>query len=109
MNVSKLEITEIKIAHLFKTSVEELTKHEAVTDAPNLNWCNGILFSQYETGIDEHFKKLVEGIYFIDSFNYALTEKIAESKWNGYTIEVKDCTGHSSYEEITKAILEGKL
>lgn len=104
MKVSLLEITEIKISHLFKTSVEELTKMEAISSDPQLFWCNGILFSATENNTDSVSKKIFDGLFLIDSFSYALSEKITVSKWNGYSVEVIDTTGHTSYDAVTKAI-----
>jgi len=43
MKVTTNKINEIHISHLLKTSIENLTKMEAITSEPKLFWCKGIL------------------------------------------------------------------
>ena len=109
MKVTLNPIAEIKITHVHKTTVEQLTKIEAVTDSPKLYWCNGLLFSCYEFGTDKLQCALSNGIWFIETFSYAVCEKKIEvSKWNGYAIEIVDYSNHSTFEELTKEIKEMK-
>ncbi|WP_299290528.1 hypothetical protein [Nitrosopumilus sp.] len=104
-----MEIKKIVITNFLKTSVDELTKMEAVTPDPSLYWCNGFLFTTTSLINDYTIKKQHEGIMLLDIFYYALSEKISESKWNGYSIEVIDLTGHSIFEQLTQQIKEGKI
>ena len=66
MKVSINPINEVKITHLFKTTKDNLTKCQAVTETPKLYWCNGILFSFYEFSEEklqiELTKEIKEGI-----------------------------------------------
>ena len=107
MKVTLNPITEIKISHLHRTTVENITKIEAISEIPKLQWCNGILFSLYEFGVDELDIECTKGIFHIDTFRYAVCEKKIEiSKWNGYAVEVMDYSNHSTFEELTKQVLE---
>ena len=107
MKVTLNPIKEIKITHLHRTTVKNLTKLEAITESPKLFWCNKILFNYYEFGGEKLNIELAKGIFYLDSFTYAICEeKIDVAKWNGYAVEVSDLTGHSNYEELTKQVLE---
>ena len=106
MKVSINPIKEIVVCNTHKTSVENITKNEAISPTPVLLWCNGILFNLTQQNSDQVFIKQTEGIEYYDTVTYALSDKITESKWNGYTIEVLDMTGHSAYGPITKSLLE---
>ena len=106
MKVSLNPIKEIKITHLFKTTVKNLTKLEAITESPKLSWCNGLLFAFYEFPGEKLQIELTQGIWYLDSIHYAVSEKIDVAKWNGYAVEVGDLTSHSTFEELTKQIKE---
>jgi hypothetical protein len=99
-------IKEIVVFNLHKTTVQDLTKDEAISDTPVLLWSNGILFNVAVATNDQIFLKQTQGIEYLDTVTYAFSDKITESKWNGYTIEVRDMTNHSVYEPLTKSLLE---
>ncbi len=105
MKVISNTVKEIHISHLTKTTIENLTKMAAIKEA-YLQWCNGILFLWFHfdaEGLVE--KKAVNGIWYIDAINYTeCKDKINQAKWNGYSIEVLDMTGHTAFESITESI-----
>ena len=45
MKVTFETIKEIRVLNKHKTTVENLTKFEAISNQPSLFWCNGVLFS----------------------------------------------------------------
>lgn len=107
IKVTITPIKEIKITHLFKTSVENLTKLEAISESPRLYWCNGILFNFINYESDEVTAKQLDGILHINAFHYAICDQRPDiSKWNGYSLEVSDLTGHYTFENLTKSIKE---
>ncbi len=98
-------IKECKVSSIVQTDIHRLTKINAIKQEP-LYWCNGLLFSMTEFESEEVItKQTQEGIYYLDDILYCKSPVIDESKWDGYTIEVIDCSGHSFYEELTKGIL----
>ena len=110
MNCSFSLAKEIIITSVMKTSVENLTKIEAISSEPKLSWCNGILFNVYGFSNKEIELKELEGIHYFSQLHYAeCKEKIDVSKWSGYAVEVIDQTGHTTFEGLTKAILNNEV
>lgn len=107
MKVILNPIKEIYITNIVKSDIHRLTKQQAIRDKP-LAWCSGILFSVDEIENDELVKKQSEGILYLESFAYTESEKIEVSKWNGYSIEVIDVTGHDTTEKLIKCIIENR-
>ena len=106
MKVTLNIITEIHISHLHKTSIENLTQMEAITENPKLDWCKGVLFSVYEFSSEGIVTKQINGIWHLDSFTYAkCQEKNQYSAYNGFKVDVLDMTGHIIYEKIIDYIL----
>ena len=109
MKVTINTINEISISHLLKTDINNLTKIEATTESPKLYWCKGILFSIWEFSSEEIIVKQIGGIWYIDSFIYSeCKQKISQSKYNGFTVEVIDFTGHSTFEKLIDSLSEVK-
>ena len=106
MKLTSNTINKIHVFHLFKTTVETLTKIEAVLPHPNpLYWINGILFNLEEIESEELIIKKIHGIWYIDSLTYAFCkEHITESSWNGYAVEVIDLTGHPTLEKLIELL-----
>ena len=73
-----------------------------------LAYCNGIVFYTENFESKDIEKKLVEGIWYIQTFCYTESKKIVESKWNGYSLEVVDLSNYPTFQELTKSILEIK-
>ena len=83
-----------------------MTKVRTISES-YLAWCNGLLFYLEEFDSKDIIKKQIEGIWYLQSFVYTkCKEKIQQSKWNGYSLEVVDVTGYLMYEDLTKSILE---
>mgnify|MGYP005661009987 CR=1 FL=1 len=108
MKITLNSIKEISVFNIHRTTVENITKAEAISDSPVLLWCNGVLFNISAVTNDQIFIKQTQGVEYLDTVTYTYSDKISESKWNGYTIEVTDMTGHSNYEPLTKSLLESK-
>ena len=107
MKVTSNIIQEINISHLHKTNIENLTQMEAIVENPKLYWCKGVLFSVYEFTSEVIVQKQIEGIWYLDSFTYAICQKRNEySTYNGFKVDVIDMTGHSTYENLIESILE---
>ena len=106
MKLTLNTIKEIVVLSIHKTTVENITKSEAISDCPVLYWCNGVLFNISQSQSDQVFIKQTEGTEYLDTVTFAISDKITESKWNGYTIEVRDVTNHSLYEPLTKSLKE---
>ena len=49
-------------------------------------------------------KSQLQGRYFVDTILYADSPLIDQVKWNGYTVEVLDMSGHKFYEELTEEL-----
>ena len=106
MKVILNPIKECYINQIVKSDIQNMTKIRTISES-YLSWCNGLLFYLEEFDSKDIIKKQIEGIWYIESFVYAeCKEKIQQSKWNGYSLEVIDLTGFSIYEDLTKAILE---
>ena len=108
MKITFNTIKEIIIFNIHKTTIQNITKNEAISETPVLLWCNDILFNMTQTTSDQLFLKQIEGIEYIDTITYVNSEKIEQSRWNGYTIEVRDMSGHSIYEPLTKFLEDKK-
>lgn len=108
MKVAINNITEIHISHCHKTSIENLTKSEAVTQQPILFWCKGYLYSLSGFENDELTVKKTKGIWYIDSLTYSKSEKIQQSKWNGFSVEVIDSTGDPIIEKLFESLEDKK-
>jgi len=106
LKVTLNSIKEVIIFHHNKTTVQNITKSEAIDDQPILFWCNGVLFNITIPNTDESFIKQTEGIEYIDTLTWAFSDKIDKSTWNGYSVEVQDVTGHSLYEPLTLSLKE---
>ncbi len=106
MQLTLNPVKECKVSSIVHTDIHRLTKINAIKQDP-LYWCNGLLLSIIEFESEEVItKQTQEGIYYLDAILYCETPIIDESKWDGYSVLVLDCTGHSFYEELTKGILE---
>ena len=110
MKITHIPTSEIIINDIFKTSKDNLTKIQAISNEPKLSWCNGLLFVLYGFS-DKYFSlKQSQGIVHYSEITYAECEdKVDSSSWNGYSVEVSDFTGHREFEVITQAIKDGKL
>jgi len=102
-------IKEVHISHLLKTSIENLTKIEAITQEPKLFWCKGILFIPFEYNVDELEIQKTKGVYYLDKFYYAeCKERIDQSRYNGFSVEVIDLTGDLVYENLISSLEDKK-
>ena len=108
MKITLNTIKEIIVFNIHKTTIENIIKNEAISETPVLLWCNDILFNMTQTTSDQLFLKQIEGIEYIDTITYVNSEKIEQSRWNGYTIEVRDMSGHSIYEPLTEFLKDDK-
>ena len=100
-------IKEVSIFHLQKTSVENLTKMEAITERPILYWNQGYLFSLIESQNETLQSKIIEGSWFIDSLTIAeCTVRVDQAKWNGYSVEVIDVSNFPNFDELIKLVKE---
>ena len=99
-------ITEIKITDLFRTTIEIITKNRAINSQPLL-WVDGILFYVIDYDHKELTLSASRGIYYLDTVCYTESPFIEESKFNGYAVDVLDCTGHKTFEGLAKAIKDG--
>ncbi len=106
MKVLLNTIKEIVIFSTHKTTVEEITKIEAIDSDPKLFWCNGILFNYARADNEETIKQLIDGIFYIDTLTYTISEKIDQTKVNGMIVSVIDMTGHSIFDILTKSLKE---
>ena len=106
MKLTSNTINKIHVFHLFKTTVETLTKIEAILPHPNpLYWINGILFNLEELESEELITKKIHGIWYIDQLTYAFCkEHITVSRWNRYAVEVIDLTGHPTLEKLIELL-----
>lgn len=104
MKVSFNTINEVIVFHVHKTTVENLTKYEAISQTPIILWCNGILFNVQTVSNDQIFLKQSEGIEYIDTLTWCNSEKLDKSTWNGYAVEVQDVSNHPLFEAITKGL-----
>lgn len=100
MKLTTNTINEIHISHCQKTTIENLTKYEAVTQQPILSWCRGYLYSIGEFENEELTIKKTKAIWYIDSLIYCKSEKINQSKYNGFSVEVIDHTGDPTIEKL---------
>jgi len=109
MKLVEIPLKEVRIRDLRKTTIEELTKTQAIEQTPHLFWCNGFLYFVSEYAEEEFAYKQMDGILYLYEFVYAeCPEKITQSKWNGYCVEVVDQTGFKWIEEIIDAIKGGQ-
>ena len=101
-------IKEVSIFHLQKTSVENLTKMEAISERPILYWNQGYLFSLIESQSETLQSKIIEGSWFIDSLTFAeCPKRIDQSFWNGnYSVEVIDVSNFPNFDELIKLVSE---
>ena len=106
MKVIPNPIKECYINQIVKSDIQNITKVMTIEEK-HLGWCNGLLFYLEEFESKDIVKKQIEGKWYLQSFVYTkCKQKIQQSKWNGYSLEVIDLTGYSMYEELTKSILE---
>jgi hypothetical protein len=105
MKFSANYFREIKIESLAELDIQRITKQEIIDKEPVLSWCNGMLFNYaFAEKIPEEKDTLIRFDYFF----YAKCEKIEQSIWHGYTVEVHDLTGVPLFEFITKKVQEKK-
>jgi len=101
-------VKEIIVLQIAKVDIERITKNCAINDTP-LYWCNGVLFNKVAMEISEPEKEIINGKMFPESIVFAECKTyIEESKWNGYSVSVIDCTGYSMYEEMIKLVIDTK-
>ena len=106
MKVLSNPIKECHINQIVKSDIQNMTKVRTISES-YLAWCNGLLFYLEKFDSEDIVKKQTEGIWYLQSFVYTeCKEKIQQSKWNGYSLEVVDLTGYPMYEDLTKSILE---
>ena len=106
MNVTITPIKQVFINELIELDVQRITKLQAINESP-LFWINGYLFYSVEfTSPKLAEKEAIDGVLHLDSFLYAKSPKIDESKYNGnnVSVQVVDMTGHSTYEGITESL-----
>ena len=109
MYVTVKPIEQIIITILHKTNLDFLTKKEAVTENPELLWCNGIIFNAYEYDNKKIQAKELEGIQHFSTVLYADCKEFQEqAKWNGFSVEVLNYSGNPVYEALTKFLGEQK-
>ena len=107
MKISINEIKEIHILHLYKTTTDNLSHIEAITESPRLFWIKGILFYITEFDSEKLTIELTKGIFYLDAFNYAeCKEKPEQLNWNGFKVDVLDLSGHPTFTHIIDFILE---
>lgn len=105
MKISLNPCKEIFISDLVKFSINEITKERSIREEALL-WCDGYLIAYFAYDSSEFtIKNRAKGILYIEAIFYAeCKEKISQTKWNGYTIEVVDFSTHPLFKEIVKAI-----
>ena len=104
MKLTETGIQECSANHIFKLDVNRLARINAMGSNPLL-WCNDIIFFLGEFENSEAVtKSQLQGRYFVDTILYANSPLIDQVKWNGYTVEVLDMSGHKFYEELTEAL-----
>ncbi len=107
MKVSLNTIKEVVVFHTHKTTVETITQLELVSsENPSLYWNDGILFNILVPSQGESFIKQTDGIFYIDTLTYTISEKIDQTKVNGMIVSVIDMTGHSIFDILTKSLKE---
>ncbi|WP_156416081.1 hypothetical protein [Nitrosopumilus sp. Nsub] len=104
MKLIETEIQECSANHIFKLDINRLARINAMGSNPLL-WCNDVIFF---IGDFEHSeavtKSQLQGRYFVDTILYTESPLIDQVKWNGYTVEVLDMSGHKFYEELTEGL-----
>ena len=91
-----------------KVDIERITKNCVINDTP-LYWYNGVLFNKVPMETSKPEKEIVNGKMFLESIVFAECKTyIEESKWNGYSVSVIDCTGYLMYEEMIKLVIDTK-
>lgn len=108
MKVILNPIKEIRITQIVKMDVQRITKLQAVKNE-KLGWCGGFLFSFDVFQTDYLIKKQADGILYLDTLVYAESEKIENSKWNGYSIEVIDFSGYDTIEKLIESIIRNNV
>jgi hypothetical protein len=99
-------INDVFITHI----VETIAKSQAITEEPQLCWCNGVVFLYEETNVEEHKTKKVNGIWYLEKFVYAkCKEKISNVKWNGFEVEVNNMAGFTNFETLIDLILNREI
>ena len=84
MKLIESPINEVHVSQLFKTSIDNLTKMEAITEKPTLYYCKNILFSLCELETEE-LNKIFQGQWYLQTLTYAKCDSKI-SKWNKYSI-----------------------
>jgi hypothetical protein len=104
MKLTLTKIQECSANHIFKLDVNRLARINAMGSNPLL-WCNYTLFfiGDFENS-EAVTKSQLQGRYFVDTILYADSPLIDQVKWNGYTVEVLDMSGHKFYEELTEEL-----
>ncbi len=106
MKVTVTPIKQVFINHLVMMDIQVITKLQAINENP-LFWAKGYLFYSVEfTSPKLAEKEAIEGILHLDSFFYAKSPKISESKYNGNNVSVSvvDMTGNKTFEGILESL-----
>ncbi len=111
MKVSLNTIREVVVFHTHKTTVETITQLELVSsENPSLFWSNGILFNISVPSQGESFIKQTEGIFYIDTLTWAISNKITQTRdSNNMIVLVIDVTGHSIFDVLIKSLKENNI
>ena len=99
---------EVRVRCMFETDIVSLTKIVAIRQVW-LYWNNGILFDFAEYPTTEKETRESSDIFHVDSLTYAVCpEFIPESKYNGISVDVINCNGHTFFDEFIKGLKELK-
>ena len=104
MKITLNPIKEVLVTNFVKSTIEDMTKNRAINEVV-LSWCDGYLYFSYDEDDKFVIKEKYKGILYLEYFVYAeCKEKITQSKWNGYNVEVLDTSTVTLFNEIVKAI-----
>ena len=104
MKITLNPIKEVLITNFVKSTIEDMIKNRAINEVV-LSWCDGYLYFSYDEDDEFVIKEKYKGILYLEYFVYAeCKEKITQSKWNGYNVEVLDTSTVTLFNEIVKAI-----
>ena len=97
-------ITACHSNHIVKLDVQRLIKVNTMGVQPLL-WCNDVLFwlGEFQPS-EEVIANQIKGIMILDTILYAFSPLLDVAKWNGYSTEVLDMTGHTFFDELTEEL-----
>jgi len=97
-------VAECHSNHIVKLDVQRLIKINTMGTHPLL-WCNDVLFWLGEFHPSEEVvTNQIKGVMMLDTILYSFSPLLDVAKWNGYSTEVLDMTGHTFFEELTEEL-----